>query len=134
MTKCFLLETSAFGPFPDNSLPVKYALFGYFLPPQMPFATSTSPVLFWYKECISLYSIYSATCKLFFFAWCRACLEQVVEALSWRWGKSGKEERNMEDIWNNVIFPPCFHFSSFFFISPGSGDPVWPPLSNFLDL
>lgn len=42
MTKGFLPATSPSGTFPDDSLPVKYALFGYFLPPQMPFATSTS--------------------------------------------------------------------------------------------
>lgn len=44
MTKGFLPATSASGTFPDDSLPGKYALFGYFFPPKIPFAISTSPL------------------------------------------------------------------------------------------
>lgn len=75
MTKGFLPATSASGTFPDDSLPVKYALFGYIFPPQMPLPPQLVP-------CSSLVQgtpsscLHSAICKLLFspslgFVWSR---------------------------------------------------------------
>ena len=70
MTKGFLPATSASGIFPDDSLPVKYALFGYIFPPEMPLPPQLVSCSFSVQG-ITSSCLYSATYKLFFLF--RAC-------------------------------------------------------------
>lgn len=122
MTKGFLPTTSASGTFPDDSLPVKYALFGYFLPPQMPLLPQL--VLLWYRGYLS--QVYIVPPAGFSFCLFRACLEQEVKLFDEVKGAMRKGRGRWESSGMTVISPPCF------LISPCPLHPAWSPLSSFL--
>lgn len=132
MTKRFLSATSAFGTFPDDSLPVKYALFGYFLPPQMPFTTSTSPLFFFGTGNAFLKFIWCCLQTFLFFPSVGLAQSRWLRLFDGGGGEMGEKRERWRSSGMTVISPPRFHFSPFFFIFPGSLDTVWSPLSSFL--
>lgn len=100
MTKGFLPATSASGIFPDDSLPVKYALYGYIFPPEMPLPPQLVSY-FTSVQGIPSSCLYNATYKLLF----SSCLELVRTGggpfVGARVGTSEKGERKMRELWND---------------------------------
>lgn len=90
MTKGFLPATSASGIFPDDSLPVKYALYGYIFPPEMPLPPQLVSY-FSLVQGIPYSCLYNATYKLLFSSSLELVRKEVAPLLGPGWGPVRKE-------------------------------------------